>query len=101
MPASAPPLVPDAVTEAGRVFLVPAPALAWLGPGLILAGMALQLGLLALCQWRGGGFTRQRILACLAGVCLVFIGAALDRDVSVAVGEALALTGIWFAWRRG
>lgn len=91
-------LAPEAVTEAGRVFVVPGPPLPWLAPALILAGLALQLAALARC--RGCGLTRGGALLCAAGACLVLAGAALDRDASVAVGEALALFGIWFAWRR-
>lgn len=82
------------------MFVVPGPTLPWLAPGLILAGIALQLAALA-CLRRGGtGLTRGTALLCAAGACLVFAGGALDRDASVAVGEALALAGIWFAWLR-
>ena len=98
---AAAPLTPAAVTEAGRVFVVPGPPLPWLAPALILAGMALQLAMLARLWSNTGGLTRGAVLLCAAGACLVFAGAALDRDASVAVGEALALTGIWFAWRKG
>lgn len=93
-------LAPTAVTEAGRVFVVPGAPLPWLAPGLILAGLALQLAALARVRTGGTGLTRGTALLCAAGACLVFAGAVVDRDASVAVGEALALTGIWFAWRR-
>lgn len=93
-------LAPAAVTEAGRVFVVPGPTLPWLAPALILAGIALQLAALARVRRGGAGLTRGAALLCAAGACLVFAGAAVDRDASVAVGEALALAGIWFAWRR-
>ena len=93
-------LPPAAVTAAGRVFVVPAPALPWLAPALILAGLALQLAVVAHVHRRGAVLGRGTALLCAAGACLVFVGAALDRDASVAVGEALALFGIWFAWRK-
>ena len=95
------PLSPAAITEAGRVFVVPGPPLPWLAPALILAGIALQLAVLARLHRSGTGLTRGAAFLCAAGACLVFAGGALDRDASVAVGEALALTGIWFAWRKG
>ena len=102
MPASAvAPLLPAAVTEAGRVFVVQGPLLPWLAPALILAGIALQLAVLARLRWCDTDLTRGAVLFCAAGACLVFAGAALDRDASVAVGDALALFGIWFAWRKG
>lgn len=97
---AAAPLTPAAVTEAGRVFVVPGPPLPWLAPALILAGIALQLAVLARLHRGRAGLTRGAVFLCAAGACLVFVGAALERDVSVAVGEALALTGIWFAWRK-
>lgn len=93
-------LSPAAVTETGGVFVLPAPALPWLAPACILAGVALQLGALALCRARGTGLTKGAALLCVAGALLVFAGGAADRDITVAVGEALALAGIWFAWRR-
>lgn len=93
-------LAPAAVTEAGRVFVVAAPLLPWLPPACILAGAGLQLAAVARRRKRGPGLTRGTALLCAAGACLVFAGAAADRDVSVAVGEALALAGIWFAWGR-
>lgn len=101
MLAYAAPLLREAVTEAGRVFVVPAPPLPWLAPGLILAGLALQLAALAPGCRGAKGLGRGAALLCAAGACLVFAGAAVDRDASVAVGEALALFGIWFAWRKG
>ena len=94
-------LSPAAVTEAGRVFVVPAPFLPWLGPVLILAGVALQLAALARCRrGQGARLAGGTALLCAAGAFFVFAGAALDRDVAVGVGEALALAGIWFAWRK-
>ncbi|MDE5879736.1 MAG: hypothetical protein K2G99_06920, partial [Desulfovibrio sp.] len=82
----------------GRLFTLAAPPLPWLAPGCILAGVALQL--LALFCARGGrGLTRGRLALCIAGALIVFAGAALDRDVTVAVGEALALAGLLLAWR--
>ena len=97
---TAAPLTPAAVTEAGRVFVVRGAPLPWLAPALILAGIALQLAVLARLSRSGTGLARGAVLLCAAGACLVFAGAALDRDASVAVGEALALVGIWFAWRE-
>ena len=94
-------MLSEAVTEAGRLFTLPAPFAPWLAPACILAGVALQLGALALLNWRGSGLTLRPGLACAAGALAVFAGAALDADVTVAVGEALALSGIWFAWRKG
>ena len=94
-------LLPDAAGEAGRIFTVQAPLLPWLAPGCILAGVALQLGVLALPLARKKPLALREGFVCVAGAALVFIGAALDRDITVAVGEALALFGIWFAWRKG
>ena len=90
----------SAAAEAGRMFTVPAPFLPWLAPCSILAGVAVQLGALAFLRARKRPLALPEGLACGAGALLVFAGAALDRDVTVAVGEALALAGIWFAWRK-
>ena len=83
----------------GRVFALSAPFLPWLAPALILAGAALQLAAVALNRGSGAGALRRRRLACCAGALLIWAGAALDGDVTVAVGEALALVGLWAAWR--
>ena len=90
-----------AVTEAGRLFTLPAPFLPWLAPACILAGIALQLGALMFLRARKRPLGLREGLVCGAGALLVLTGAALDRDITVAVGEALALAGIWFAWRMG
>lgn len=84
---------------AAREIAVRAPFLPWLAPVCILAGVAAQLAVLALCRADGKNLTARRALACAAGALLVFAGAALDRDVTVAVGQTLACVGIWFAWR--
>ena len=99
--STAAPLTPAAVTDAGRVFVVAGAPLPWLAPALILAGIAVQLAVLARLCKGGDGLTRGAAFLCAAGACLVFAGAVLDRDISVAVGEALALAGVWFAWRKG
>lgn len=93
--------LPEAAAEAGRIFTLPAPFAPWLAPASILAGIALQLGALAFLRARKRGLAAREGLACAAGAALVLTGAALDRDITVAVGEALALTGIWFAWGKG
>ncbi|MDE6735115.1 MAG: hypothetical protein K2J64_06595 [Desulfovibrio sp.] len=98
---AAAPLSPAAITEAGRVFVVPGPLLPWLAPACILAGIALQLGALAFLGARKKPLALRTGLVCAGGALLVLTGAALDRDITVAVGEALALAGIWFAWRKG
>lgn len=82
-----------------REVAVSGPFLPWLAPACILAGVAAQLAVLALCRAQGTDLTMRRVPACAAGALLVFVGAALDRDVTVAVGQALACIGIWFAWR--
>lgn len=84
---------------ATREISVRAPFLPWLAPACILAGVAAQLAVLALCRADGKNLTARRALACAAGALLVFAGAALDRDATVAAGQALACVGIWFAWR--
>ena len=94
-------VLPEAAAEAGRIFTLPAPFLPWLAPACILAGVALQLGALAFLGARKRPLSLRSGLACGAGALLVLTGAALDRDITVAVGEALALAGIWFAWRKG
>ena len=91
----------EEAADAGRIFTVPAPLLPWLAPACILAGIAVQLGALAFLRARKRPLGLREGLACGAGALFVFAGAALDRDITVAVGEALALAGIWFAWRRG
>lgn len=88
-----------AADAAVREVAVSAPFLPWLAPACILAGVAAQLAALALCRADGKNLTARRALACAAGALLVFAGAALDRDVTVGVGQALACVGIWFAWR--
>lgn len=88
-----------AADAAVREVAVSAPFLPWLAPACILAGVAAQLAALALCRAGGTDLTARRALACAAGALLVFAGAALDRDVTVGVGQALACVGIWFAWR--
>lgn len=93
-------LLEDAGAEAGRIFTVHAPFLPWLAPACILAGVGLQLGALALCRARGTGLRKGPAGLCAAGALFVFAGAVLDRDVSVAVGDALAFAGIWFGWGR-
>ncbi|MBD5416241.1 MAG: hypothetical protein HDR50_00855 [Desulfovibrio sp.] len=90
-----------AVTDTERLFTVPAPFLPWLAPACILAGIALQLGALACPGARKKPLGMRSALVCAGGALLVLTGAALDRDVTVAVGEALALGGIRFAWRNG
>lgn len=87
--------------EAGRLFTVPASVPPWLAPASILAGIAVQLCALACLGIRKRPLALREGLICAAGALLVLTGAALDRDVTVAVGEALALAGIWFAWREG
>lgn len=82
----------------GRVFEIPASPLPWLAPGCILLGMAMQLGALVL-RARGKNWSLLQCLACALGALAVMAGAALDRDVAVAVGEGLAIVGIWLAWR--
>lgn len=89
-----------AAAEAGRIFTVPAPFLPWLAPVCILAGIALQLGALAFLRARKRPLVLREGLACAGGALLVLAGAALDRDITVAAGEVLALAGIWFAWGR-
>ena len=96
---AAAPLSPAQITEAGRLFVMPPPDLPWLAPACILAGMAVQLAVLALLRARGGALTVRRGLFCAAGACLVLAGAAADRDITVAVGQLMALAGIWVAWR--
>ena len=93
--------LPEAAVETGRLFTVPAPCLPWLAPACILAGIAVQLGALALSRARKSPLAAREGVACAVGALLVLMGAALDRDIAVAVGEALALAGIWFAWRKG
>ena len=88
-----------AVAPGGRVFTLPAPFLPWLAPLLILAGAGLQLAAVALAGGRGPGAARPCRLACCAGALCVWAGAALDGDITVAVGEALALAALWAAWR--
>lgn len=83
----------------GRVFVLSSPLLPWLAPVCILAGVAVQLSVLALCRAGARGLTLRYWFLCAAGALLVFAGAALDMDVTVAVGQVLACTGIWFAWR--
>ncbi|MDE7370203.1 MAG: hypothetical protein K2N07_00360 [Desulfovibrio sp.] len=90
-----------AVTDTARLFTLPAPFLPWLAPACILAGIALQLGALAFLRARKRPFSPPSGLVCAGGALLVLTGAALDRDITVAVGEGLALAGIWFAWRKG
>lgn len=92
-------LVPALATETGSVFVLPAPALPWLGPCCILIGIGLQLGVLLLLRLRRRGMTVRSGVGCGLGALLVFAGAALDADVTVAVGEVLALAAIRFAWR--
>lgn len=82
-----------------REVAVSAPFLPWLAPACILVGAAAQLAALALCRTDGKKLMARHILACVAGALLVFAGAALDRDMTVGVGQALACIGIWFAWR--
>lgn len=89
-----------AATEAGRIFTVNAPFVPWLAPACILAGIAVQLGALAFLRARKRELALRPALVCAVGAFLVFAGAALDRDLTVAVGEALALAGIRFAWGR-
>lgn len=60
----------------------------WLSPALFFCGVAMQLV-----------FYRFRWKAFLyAGACLVLASATLDYDLTLAVGQALAVAGL-LAWR--
>lgn len=101
-----------ALAEETAALAVPAPPLVWLAPACILAGMGLQLALLAIQApalrarasrrhpsrssfprrgWRPG-------IGAL-GVALVLFGTALDRDACVAVGQCVALLALWLRRR--
>lgn len=92
-------MTPYFAPAAVREVAVSGPFLPWLAPACILAGVAAQLAVLALCRADGKPLTARRVLACAAGALLVLAGAILDRDVTVGVGQTLACIGIWFAWR--
>lgn len=84
----------------GRIFVIPGPFFPWLAPVCILAGLGLQLGALAFLWARQKKWTLALRLMCALGALAVLVGAALDRDVAMAVGQMLALAGVWLAWRR-
>jgi hypothetical protein len=60
----------------------------WLSPSLFFCGVAMQL---VFCRFRWKAFL-------YAGACLVLASAALDYDLTLAVGQALAVAGL-LAWR--
>lgn len=103
--------VPALATEPASLA-VPEPPLVWLAPACILAGMGLQLALLAIQvpALRGHASRRHPSRPSFAvrgwrpgigalGVALVLFGAALDRDACVAVGQCAALLALWLRRR--
>lgn len=101
-----------ALAEETAPLAVTATPLVWLAPACILAGMGLQLALLAIQAPapRARASRRHpsrssfplrgwRLGIGAPGVALVLFGAALDRDACVAVGQCAALLALWLRSR--
>lgn len=78
--------------QAGRAatIILADPMPLWLFPAFFLAGMLLQ----------AAGLLLHRRLALISGAVLVLAAAALDRDLTLAVGQVLATVGLFYCGGR-
>lgn len=83
-------MIQDAVCSPAAVVILADPMPLWLFPALFLAGMLSQTA----------GLFLHRRSALISGAVLVLTAAALDRDLTLAVGQILATAGLLYCgWR--
>lgn len=74
----------------GTVYYIRGPWLPWFFPCLELAGILAQAGALAF----------KYLPALWAGLLLVGIGAAWERDLALFIGDLLACSAIWLCLKK-
>lgn len=75
--------------HAGHIYQIESPPLPWLWPALNILAIALQL--LAV-------FLNRRSLL-VAGFAPLLIACLHERDITLLVGDVLAMLGLWFCLR--